>query len=174
MGKTKQVKKNIEKNHEQASSISKNELKSFIIVIAIVIIIFLAFYGITLLIHQDEEQLDNEVVQETIQYSEILVGQILNRNQKEYYVLVKEQENVYNELYSQYLDLYSSNDGIYYTVDLNHAFNQNYISDSTLVKGKEVSQFQFSDTTLIKVKNKKIDKVYSTHEEIVAALEKLV
>lgn len=174
MGKTRQIKKNVEKTQGQEQIIKRNELKTFAFVIIVVAVIFLVFYGITLLVKPGEVKKETGILQENIQYNEIMVGQILNRKDKEYFVLLKESDNLNNALYLDYLEIYSNDKGIYYTANLNHSFNQNYISDLTEVKGQDVSKFKFNDTTLIKIKDNKVNKVYTTHDEIVAALEKLI
>ena len=84
-----------------------NELKSLILIIVIVSAVFLIFYVITSLTsNKKSNTLDYEVKQETIQYEEILVGQALNQKEKEYYVLIKNEKNNYNDLYVYYLKKY--------------------------------------------------------------------
>lgn len=176
MGKIKLIKKNVDKQQNKESLLQRSELKNLIILVLVIVAIFFIFYGITAIIDPGNKQNDPEVVEETIQYNEIMVGQILNRSDKSYYVLVINNENEYNGLYESYLDMYVSKnkDGNYYTVDLDNAFNRKYRGDSTLVKGNDISSFKFSDTTLLKIKNQKIDKVYAEKDEIVTALKKEV
>lgn len=176
MGKLKQFEKKVKKAETKESKTQRDELKSLIIVILAVVIIFLVFYAITSLINPSSPVETPQVLEETIQYNEIMVGEILNRSENNYYVLVQNNDNVYNDLYATYLDIYvSDNDDYnYYVVDLDNAFNQNYLAEETKVSGKDVSKYQFSDTTLIKVKKSKIDKVYTTHDAILTALEKLI
>ena len=174
MGKIKQIKNNDKKSQNKNSILHRSELKNFVFIIVVVMVIFLLFYGVTVLVKPDEQKPEKEILQETIQYNEILIGQLLNRNEKEYYVLVQENDNVNNALYADYLILYAKKSGVYYTVDLNHAFNQNYIGDSTVVEGQNLSSYHFNDTTLLKVKIKKIDKVYTTYDEIISALKKII
>lgn len=155
----------------------KNELKSLILIIVIVSTIFLVFYGITLLTSKTKTNGTTfEVQSETIQYDEIIIGQVLNRNKKEYYVLLMDENNNYNDLYLYYLKNYvSKNENKkYYTVDLNSEFNSAYFTDvETNVNTKKFFSSKFSDTTLLLVKNKKISKFYTTHEEIVSILSKI-
>lgn len=174
MGKIKLIKKNVDNQQNKESILQRGEIKNLIILVLIIVAIFFIFYGITAIIDPGNKPKDPEIVEETIQYNEIMVGQILNRSDESYYVLVVNKENEYNGLYESYLDMYVSKnkDGNYYTVDLNNAFNQKYRGDSTLVKGNDISSFKFSDTTLLKIKNQKIDKVYAEKDEIVTALKK--
>lgn len=152
-----------------------NELKSLIIIIIIVSVVFLAFYGITALTSKKQTSgSEYEVKSETIQYDEIMVGQILNQKEKEYYVLLKNENNHYNDLYTYYLKKYASNNSKkYYTVDLGNALNSSYVSDSTSVNTKSFFNSKFGNTTLILIKNKKVNKVYSTDEQITEILKKI-
>lgn len=162
------------KNEKETTIIQdRNELKLFGIMVLVVLSIFFVFYGITLLLDV-EEQKQAGILEETIQYQQILVGQILNQDNKDYYVLVKNDKNLYNSLYEMYLADYVGKKTSYYTVDLNDNFNLNYRGEKTIVKGKSVSEFRFADTTLIKIKNKKVTNVYTTNDEILAELRKSV
>lgn len=155
---------------------SGSELRSLVILIVIVSLIFLIFYGITLLVNKDESEKDAaDILQETIQYDEVLIGQVLNRDKKTYYVLIENANNNYNDLYLAYLNNYvsSNTNEKYYTVDLSSAFNLAYVGDVTTVYKDDFFNSKFADTTLIKVKNKKINKVYTTHDEIINLLKTL-
>lgn len=168
MKKAKKENSNSSKN----TIMSGNELKSLIILVVIVSLIFAAFYGITLLLDKKVPQEEETITQETIQYDEIMIGQLLNRNEKEYYVLIKKENNHYNNLYVSYLNNYIK-DIKYYTVDLSNALNSTYIGDVTNIEKNDFFNSKFADTTLIKVKNKKVNAVYSTYDEIITLLEKL-
>lgn len=153
-----------------------NELKSLILIIVIVSAVFLIFYVITSLTsNKKSNTLDYEVKQETIQYEEILVGQALNQKEKEYYVLIKNEKNNYNDLYVYYLKKYvsSNKNKKYYTVDLSNALNNAYVGDAQDINVKNFFNSKFNDTTLILVKNKKVSKVYSTDDEITKILKKV-
>lgn len=176
MGRIKQFEKNVKKVANGEEKQQRNELKNLAFVILAVIVIFIVFTIITSLINPKKTVEPTTVIEETIQYDKILVGEILNRDETNYYVLVKNNDNVYNELYSSYLDIYVSEnkDSNYYVVDLDDAFNKNYVADETKVSGNDISKYEFSNTTLIKIKKNKIDKVYASHETILTALEKLI
>ena len=176
MGKLKQIEKNL-KNVEKKESVSqRDELKNLIIVIVTVIVIFLVFYAITTLINPKKEIENSQVITETIQYEKILVGEILNRSETNYYVLVKNSSQPYNDLYDTYLQMFvtKDSDNTYYVADLEDAFNKGYYAETTNVSGNDVSKYQFNSSVLIKVKKNKLDKVYTEHDAIIAALEKLI
>lgn len=171
MKKAKKEKNNNSKN----TVMNGNELKSLIILVVIVSLIFLAFYGITLLVDKKENKGETGVLQETIQYDEIMVGQILNRKEKDYYVLIKNSDNNYNNLYLAYLNTYVTNneEAKYYTVDFGNALNSSYVGETTIIDKNNFFDSKFADTTLIRVKNNKISKVYSTHEDIFTLLKQI-
>ena len=175
MGKMRQIEKNVKKE-EKKNNPQTSEIRSLLIIILAVIIIFLIFTAITTLVNPKKHTDATQVIEETVQYDKIIVGEILNRLEDNYYVLVLEKDNAYNELYKTYLDMYISKnkEQKYYTVDLNDAFNQSYLGEKTVVSGKDISKYSFNNSTLIKIKNNKIDKVYALHEDILDGLNKLI
>ena len=163
-------KKNTKKVETKTSSIvSGNELKNLIKIILIICGVLLAFYFITVLV-QDKNKKSNDTSDTVavIQYDKILVGEILNRIDSEYYVLVEQENDAYIDLYKQY-----PNNKTYYTVDLSDVFNQNHIANETTVEGNEVGNYKFSNTTLIKVANNSVEAVYKTKDEIIEYLKTL-
>lgn len=166
---SKKVKK-VEKSN--TTMISNNELINLLKIILIICAVLLIFYFITVLVQNKKE--DNNSNSDTvavIQYDKILVGQILNRSENDYYVLVEKKEDPYIDLYKQYLN--NVKDITYYSVDLSEIFNQNNIGEETIVEGNEISNYRFAGTTLIKVTNNTISGVYKNKDEIVAYLGNL-
>ena len=142
-------------------------------IVLIVCAVLLVFYFITVLVNKKGSDTDySENTTPTIQYSKILVGQILNRNEDEYYVLVENENDQYLELYNYYLSSDYEDALEYYTVDLSDVFNENHIGEETYVEG-DVSEFKFAETTLLKIKDGNVKRVYKTRDEIVSHLEKL-
>lgn len=178
MSKTKQIsKKKQEKKKKKMDSqiVSGNEITNLIKIVVIVCAVLLLFYFITLLVNKkDGKETYSENTTATIQYSKILVGQILNRSEQDYYVLIEKENDQYVDLYNYYL---SSYDGErenlkYYTVDLSDVFNGNNIGEETVLTGT-VSDFKFADTTLLRVQDKVITEVYDNRDSIVSYLENL-
>lgn len=172
MSKTKQIRKKKQQNTE---SISSNELTNLVKIVLIVCAVLLIFYFITVFVKKkdDDKYVENTVA--SIQYSKILVGQILNRNEPDYYVIVESEDDQYKNLYSYYLSLYSGkSDALkYYTVDLGDVFNQNHVGEQTNIKGN-VSDFKFSNTTLLKISNGVITEIYDTRDEILSYFDELI
>ena len=115
----------------------------------------------------------NEV---TIQYKEIMAGNILNVSNDEYYVLLEFENDNYNTLYETYLTNYASKEKAlpYYKVDMSKGFNKSYIStDKPNLDTDISSELKFTETTLLKIKSKKIVEKYYTNDAIIKALEQL-
>lgn len=146
--------------------------ENYIKILIVLAIIFLIFYLITYFVTKKKTESN---VETTIQYKEIIVGNILNINQDEYYVLVEFENDKYNSLYETYLTNYSQkeNSKAYYIVDMSKGFNKNYVSEENNLNTNNVSEIKFSQTTLLKIKSGSIIEKFTSKEEIIAALEKL-
>lgn len=171
MAKKKQIKN---KKQNEAPIVSGNEMTNLIKIILIVCAVLLIFYFITVLVNKKEEETYVENTNATIQYSKILVGQILNRAETDYYVLVEKENDQYIDLYNYYLSNYNGENKQfkYYTVDLSDVFNGNHIGEQTLLTG-DVSEFKFVNSTLLRIQNGSIVESYDTRDLIVSYLENL-
>ena len=178
MSKTKQIAKTKKGNSKRKDSslvVSGNELSNLIKIVVIVCAVLLIFYFITLLVNRKDDEIEyRENTTPTIQYNKILVGEILNRQETAYYVLVEKENDQYVELYNYYLSNYSGNDKNlkYYTVDLSDVFNGNHIGEQTIV-GENTSEYKFADTTLIKVQEGEVAEIYKDRNSITSYLENL-
>ena len=112
--------------------------------------IFALFYLITYLITNKEETATE--TEPTIQYTEIIAGNILSITQTEYYVLVEFENDKYNSLYETYMKNYSLLDTAlpYYIVDMSKGFNKSYIYNES--DNVNISELKFKETTLLKIK----------------------
>ena len=135
----------------------------------------LSDFGVTILLSfvtnkKNNKTNSNEV---TIQYKEIIAGNILNVSNDEYYVLLEFENDNYNTLYETYLTNYASKEKAlpYYKVDMSKGFNKSYIStDKPNLDTDISSELKFTETTLLKIKSKKIVEKY---DAIIKALEQL-
>lgn len=147
--------------------LNDNEMRNFIRMIVIVGIVFLVFYLITVLTtgNKKASYTKKESAPAAIQYDEIIVGDIYNQNETEYYVLVEEKEDPYLSLFNSLLTQHAAvDDGIpYYTIDLSSAFNQKYYAETSSF---EAGNLKFSGTTLLKIKDRTIIEYYQTSDEI--------
>ena len=145
---------------------------NYIKIVVILFLILVVFYFITYLITKKPKAEESEP---TIQYQEVIAGNILNIKEDEYYVLLEFEGDKYNDLYETYLSIYSSKEDAksYYLVDMSKGFNQSYISSETNLDSQKVSELKFASTTLLKIKSGKIVEKYYTNETITSALEKI-
>lgn len=148
---------------------------NYIKIILIILVIVCVFSLITSFVtnKKNNKTNSNEV---TIQYKEIIAGNILNASNDEYYVLIGFENDNYNTLYETYLTNYASKEKAlpYYKVDMSKGFNKSYIStDKPNLDTDISSELKFTETTLLKIKSKKIVEKYYTNDAIIKALEQL-
>lgn len=164
-------------NNKKENVVTSNELINLIKIIVVVCVVLLAFYFITVLVNKNKKS-DNFTSDDTIaiiQYDKIIVGEILNRPEEEYYVLVKKENDVNYDLYQSYLSIYSGKENALrvYNVDLSEVFNSNAIGEETNIN-TNIENFKFSDSTFIKIKNRTIENVFIGEEQIENHLKGLI
>ena len=147
------------------SSEENSEIKKFIIIIIVLALLVGAVYGLTLLFSNDKEEYTFVPTKGEINYDKVIVGTILNRPEKEYFVMVYDSTNEdaakYDGLISQHMSKSSEKNyiNIYYC-DLNNKLNKDYYNvnndNKSNKKAKEVSEFDFGDLTLLHIKKGKI------------------
>ena len=174
MAKIKQISKNKNKNNNN-NVFMDNEMIKLLKILLIVCAVLVIFYLVTVLVNKkDDEIIADGNVSATIQYNKILVGQILNRDENDYYVLVEKENDQYIDLYNYYLSNYDGENKNfkYYNVDLSDVFNGNHVGEKNVIT-KNVSEFKFATTTLLRVKKGKVIESYHERDEIISYLEKL-
>jgi hypothetical protein len=145
-------------------------------IIAILIIIFMGVYILTMAITGDfkKENKDPEFELETfIQYNEILAGEIFNRPENEYRVIFYDFESDEGKLIDAIVDNYISkgNEIKLYKVNLANGFNKMiYDKENPNIETSEIDKFKVNDTLLIKVKDKEnvlqITEISEIYEKI--------
>ena len=103
----------------------------------------------------EKTKVDNGSV--SIQYSEIILGEVFSRNEKEYLVLCydkQEEADDYNTIVSSIM----SKDAVkLYTVDLSHAFNQSLLTNETSNRHPtKASEIKIKGATILHIKDKKV------------------
>lgn len=156
---------------------TNNELVNLIKIVVIVCVVLLAFYFLTVLVNKKTKGSafsDDDSVA-VIQYDKIIVGEILNRSDNTYLVLVEKENDVNSNLYQSYLSIYSGKENALkvYNVDLSEVFNLNYVGDETILDNG-IQNYKFSDTTLIKVSDGNISESYIGSEAIENYLKELI
>lgn len=173
VAKIKKVNENVKKEEDFKEEYS---LKTFIKLIVIITIIFVIFYAITIFVVKNRKEDVNSTSGYTILDSEkITFDSLLNRKEKEYYVLAtktnknKTMNADYNNLYSQYI---SGTKNTFYTIDLNDAFNKNYVSSESNVVD-DLTQLKVNDDTLFYITDGKITSYYIGSKDIIKELSSL-
>ena len=152
----------------------KYNIKQLIIFIIIILIILGIFYGITVLVTNNKKESSTTDTTETseedvtIDYDTILVQNIYSQNEDSYYVLASFEDDSKVTNYNNSVSQYSETDNALkvYNIDLSSAFNKNYVADESNFESEYPI---FSETTLLKIENKKIVETY-VGDEITTAL----
>lgn len=146
----------------------ENIVRNFVILVLIITLLIVVLYLVTNKVTHKKDEKEPKVKTE-INYNKVLVGMILNRPYKEYYVLVFNSEDKdalkYNALMNKYInkkllklfycDLYDNKK--YYNVGNDNKSNP-------LVRTE--SEFDFGEITLLKIKDKKIVQYVENYEKI--------
>lgn len=172
--RTKKI--NVNKRDSSQAFGGSEEVKRLMQIIAVLVVIFVIFYGITLLVTKKDENYTPEKEEVEIQYQEILASQILNQSSDSYYVMITFEEDAYLPLYDNYFDIYAQKESTIkkYNVNINNGFNINYISDVSNLETNIVHELKFKHSTLLKIKNQAIVSYFEGKEEIINYLNSVI
>ncbi len=154
---------------------NENEMANFIKLIVIVGVIFALFYLLTAYINREETTTEDTPTQkETIQYDEILVGNMFKQSASNYYLLIEDVEDKNVMTYVAYLNNYATLEGSIkvYKAILNSSLNKQYLADESNITN-DITKFKVSKTTLLEISKGKIVKSYEKHEDILELLKKI-
>ena len=141
--------------------------------IVVVLIIALAF-GLASMIKKDKKTAtDNNA---SIQYSEILLGNLLSQSENSYYVFIYNKDDNYINAYNTYLTSYKSKEGALkvYTAALENGFNKKYLSTEKNLYVSNIDDLKIMGTTLLKVENNRVVEAYDGNESIISHLKQIV
>lgn len=162
------------------TSSDENEVKTFIILVVIIILAIGIIYGCTELLNKKKTKDTTETKETgTINYDRLAVGTLLNRPYDDYYVLVYDSKGEEATTYSTILSNYMAKKDekgyikIYYC-DLNNSINKAYYNvnndNKSNPKAEKIEDLDFGNITLIRVKKGKItsyiEKVDKIKEEL--------
>lgn len=173
------------KNNKQKKKLYKintnTEMEySKIIKIAIGVIIVLAItYFVTAIVSGEIKFGKEEIVEEetSIQYEEIMVGQMLNRSENEYYVLLFNFTDNFASYYLSLKDSYSQNNDAlpFYIIDLEKHTNKDYVledGEHLVEKPVRLVDFKTTSPTIVKIKNRKVVERVSGRDNVLNFFEK--
>ena len=175
MKKAKLVKNNKKQEIMEKDSYS---LKSFLLIILVLVIILGIFYLITTLVVKPVNPTDNDNGVTIIDETKITLNNLLNRKEKEYYVLTTKQNNNaqanYQTLYNNYINEYKKLEEslTFYNVNLDDALNKGYISDKLNISD-DLSELKVNDDILFKIKDNKIEEYFAGSKNILKELSTL-
>jgi hypothetical protein len=127
----------------------------------VVVVIFVAFYILTLSLTQKQNSNDttnnnDTSTPATIQYDEILAGETFNMPNSEYYVLLYDfSDETISTLYGGIISSFKTNhkDSRLYIVDLSKGFSSAYIADASNSSVQRIEDLKIKGPTVIKISN---------------------
>lgn len=171
-------KANLKKARKQLYYSNNNEGDEFSKLFKIVLIvtaIIVVFYGVTVVVTDkaDEARKEAESEKTEIQYDSIMIGSMLNINGS-FYVLITDSDDIRLNEYTTMIQTIKANEDAptIYTADLSNAFNKEYLSDKTNYDS-DLEKFRVKGTTLVRVKDHKIEDVYDSYDDIIKKLGEL-
>lgn len=168
------------KNNKKQEIMEKDtySLKSFLLIILVLVIILGIFYLITTLVVKPVNPIDNDNGVTIIDSTKITLSNLLNRKEEEYYVLATKQNNNaqanYQTLYNNYINEYKKQENAltFYNVNLDDALNKNYISEELNITN-DLSELKVNEDILFKIKDNKIEEYFAGNKNILKELSTL-
>ena len=173
----KQILKNIQKDRKDTKAKEEKDVYfKFITTLAILLILFILAYFVmgyfyTKEINFDDKKEEKEEI--SIDNKTIMLGQMFDQSDKEYYVLIYDLEDE-DSVIKSWVSTYESNsDAItLYKVDSTKKFNSQYIVEKDSNKSAtDLSNLKVISPTLIKVSDKKITQYVEGEDDIVNILK---
>ena len=158
-----------------------NEIRTFFILVIVIVLFIGALYGISELLNKKEDDKKEEEKQVEINYDKISVGNIFGSLYKDYYVLIYDSEDTSSPQYATLLNVYMSNSTAkdykkIYFCDLANQLNKAYYNvnndNKSNPKAKKVSEFDFAEFTLLEIKDKEVVKYVEGYDNIKEILKK--
>lgn len=174
--KKENIKKQPKTNKKVQKKNNTDEITKLVEVVPVLLVVFAVFYIITYWVQKSKTKIDTNEVEENviIQYDEILIGRLFEQNKSEYYVLIID-ENDTND-YTTYLSSYKEKEGAlrFYTAKIGNAFNKKYKSDTSSLNVQNIKELKVKDTTLLKIKEKKIEESFEGKTKVIEKLGSLI
>ena len=151
-------------------------VRNFIIIFVVVLLIAVGIYFFTKLVVNKEEgkAKEEETAAVEIDNSVAIVGTMLNKVEKNYYVIIYKSDDTNAYEYSSIKTSYDkTKDKLpMYTVDLANKLNEKfYDKENTNYSSDNINDLRFGDITLLEIKDKKIVKSYDSVDKIKKVLK---
>ncbi|NLA32323.1 MAG: hypothetical protein GX864_00020 [Mollicutes bacterium] len=135
------------------------------------ILLSLFIYFLTDVMKKKEASKKQEEIVE-IDNNKILLGNLFNQSDKEYYVLVYDYKDKFIEFFDDLKNQYHDPRVKLYESDLKDGLNRRYIAEESNPKATSLDDLKISKETLIKISEGKIVKFLEGPENIRPELEK--
>lgn len=172
------MKKKQKRNLYKTNNTDMEYSKIIKIAIGVIIIIGLTYFVTALVSGEIKFGKDKEEVKEetSIQYEEIMVGQMLNRSESEYYVLLFNFTDSFASYYLSLKDTYSQGDDAlpFYIIDLEKHVNKEYVLEDgeyLIEKPVRLVDFKATSPTIVKIKDRKVVERISGRDNILNFFE---
>lgn len=157
----KQVSKVKKKNVKEEEVTNQYNIKSIIVLIICVLVVFFGFYLFTLrMTKKNDTSTDEKTTEEVnISYDTIMLGQSLSMGDESYYVLFydfsdDDTSSVYQNLFTNYK---SKKELPIYRVDMSSGFNKNYLTEGEAnYNPSSIAEFSIKGATLMKIDNHEV------------------
>ena len=176
----KSKKKNVKKTKKKEEIINNNnsefydKILNIAMVVLIIILIFSLFYLLTVYItnknsDDSDNSKDKDNTEETVSYTDIIVGRSFNIDNGEYLVIYydkSDEENAsnYTNLISEYKG--QENHLNVYVVDMSNGINKKYAKDTSNPNPSNASEIAINGPTLIKFNDGVVEDYIEGYEAI--------
>jgi len=156
------------------------ELKQFIKILVVLIVLVIGVYLLTrIFVTKDlfnKKDETKETIKGSINYATTLIGNMFNKEDKEYYVLMYNTDDIEAAYYSGFISNYSRNTDALkiYFANLNNPLNQKYVTNDESkinVKTTNFDEFRVGKIALLKISDGRIEKTLIDADEIAKELE---
>lgn len=174
--KNKKQKRNLYKTN----TVTEMEYSKIIkITIGVVLVLALTYFVTALAsgeIKFGKTKVEEEKKETSIQYEEIMVGQMLNRSDDEYYVLLFNFTDTFASYYLSLKYSYAKEDNSlpFYIIDLEKSVNKDYVlkdGEKLIDKPVRLVDFKATSPTIVKIKNRKIIERISDRDNVLKFFE---
>ncbi len=152
----------------------QKEVKKFLVVLLGLVLILIGIYFFTrAFVTKDLSKTNEDTTYQEgkINYSVAIVGTMLSRSSKEYYVFAFKESDSKKADYQKYMLNYRNQAKSLpiYTVDLDNELNKSYVAGEEETPSKSfegLENLKFGRITVLKIKNGKVEKFITKEKEI--------
>jgi len=161
------------KKQEKFYTEEQKEIRSFVRILTVILVIFLGLYIYGSIKGDNKNKIERTNKAGTVNYETLIVGTMLSKPDKEYYVLAFDSNSLDNNYIVTLANSYKSSTKALpvYTIDLSSEFNKSYVASESAYDKEDLSLIKFKSTTLVKVVDGKISKFIEDEDTIIKELK---